>query len=152
MSASERCRAAEALGRNQARKFLGRGRMVKSNFRHCEQRDVLLAVCRDKTVGIADVPTHCSACPGGSCPWWWADIAAPSSPAPGASGWSPIRGAWSASALSTILGSVFRAASCWGAGKHPEQGGEQKGDEGALHGRGCPELCVLECSRTAGSR
>lgn len=65
---------------------------------------------------------------------------------------APIRAAWSASALSTILGSVFRAASCWGAGKHPEQEGEQKGDEGALHGRGCPELCVLECSRAAGSR
>lgn len=57
-----------------------------------------------------------------------------------------MRGGQSASVLSTILGSVFRAASCWGAGKHPGRGAE---GVRRLRMAELGELCVLECSRAA---
>lgn len=122
MSASKRCRTARAREESQ-NVFLGRGRMVKRNFKHCEQRDVLLAMCRDKLLQTAP-PTEVlileEVVPVGE---WTLQ------PLPllllGLQDGAHVRETQSASALSTIWGPCSAAASCQGAGKHPERGVER---------------------------
>lgn len=153
MSASERCRTPKALERKQARKFLGRGRIAKSDFRTVNKEMLCLLCVGTKLLELQTCPPtvvlvleeFASRCPmlvnrhfSPFLSYSWGirmEIVSgePRVPLP----WSPFWG----------LCSELPPAG----DRETPRAGRGAEDEEALHGWGCPELCVLECSRAAGS-
>lgn len=68
ISASKRCRAAKAVGRKQARKSFLAGEEWSKGTLGTVNKEMFCLLCVGAKLGIADTCTHCSACPGGSCP------------------------------------------------------------------------------------
>lgn len=137
------------------REFLGRGRMAESNFGDHEQRDVLLVVHADRTLGTADAPTRCSACSWRKLPMLVARHCSLSLLLQWLRYWVQLTGR-----LQLVLGGRpghlrfehcvggprSAADACCGVGRRPRRGAGGCGGSGS---RGRREFCVLGCSRAA---